>query len=78
DCLYLLDGPLVCLSTLIVNVEQISHLLPDIDPTKKFPQLKHFSFTTFDRASEYDTQIVPLLNRMINLEELQLYISWKI
>jgi len=33
DCLYLLDGPLVCLSTLIVNVGQIYHPFGNIDPT---------------------------------------------
>jgi len=35
DCLYLLDGPLVCLSTLIIDVSYIYHpsLLGDIDPT---------------------------------------------
>ncbi len=33
DCLYLLDGPLVCLSTLIINVSQIFQPLPHIDPT---------------------------------------------
>ncbi|CAF3480625.1 unnamed protein product, partial [Rotaria sp. Silwood2] len=25
DCLYLLDGPFVCLSTLIINIESIYH-----------------------------------------------------
>jgi hypothetical protein len=33
DCLYLLDGPLVCLSTLIINVQQIFHTAQAIDPT---------------------------------------------
>jgi hypothetical protein len=33
DCLYLLDGPLVCLSTLIINVSQIFQPSPHIDPT---------------------------------------------
>jgi len=33
DCLYLLDGPLVCLSTLIINVSQIYHPYENIDPT---------------------------------------------
>jgi hypothetical protein len=33
DCLYLLDGPLICLSTLIINVSSIFDPLLDIDPT---------------------------------------------
>ncbi|CAF3401149.1 unnamed protein product [Rotaria sp. Silwood2] len=75
DCLYLLDGLLVCLSTLIVHVNQIFHPFGNIDPTKKLPKLKHFSLTTCRHTFEYDTLIVPLLCRMINLEELKLYLS---
>ncbi|CAF1037544.1 unnamed protein product [Adineta steineri] len=76
-CLYLLDGPLVSLSTLIINVSSIFHpeMLEPIDPTKKLPNLKYFSFTSFGYTFEYDNLIVPLLCRMINLEELQLYLS---
>ncbi len=37
--------------------------------------MKCFSFTAFDRTENYDDLIVPMLCRMINLEELQLYIS---
>ena len=33
DCLYLLDGRLDCLSTLIINVSHIFHPIEDIDPT---------------------------------------------
>ncbi|CAF5184012.1 unnamed protein product, partial [Rotaria magnacalcarata] len=76
DCLCLLDGPLVCLSTLIINVLCIYHpdILEAIDPTKKLPNLKCFSFTSFGHTYEYDNLIVPLLCRMINLEELKLYL----
>ncbi|CAF1035892.1 unnamed protein product [Adineta steineri] len=76
-CLYLLDGPLVSLSTLIINVFSIFHpeMLEPIDPTKKLPNLKCFSFTSFGYTQEYDNLIVPLLCRMINLEELQLYLN---
>ncbi|CAF4710705.1 unnamed protein product [Rotaria sp. Silwood1] len=45
DCLYILDGPFVCLSTLIINIGQIFHICLRIDPTKKLPQLKCLSFT---------------------------------
>ncbi len=37
--------------------------------------MKCFSFTAFNRTCHYDTLIVPLLCRMINLEELELYLS---
>jgi hypothetical protein len=33
DCILLLDKHLDCLSTLIINVLDVIHLLPDIDPT---------------------------------------------
>ncbi|CAF1182272.1 unnamed protein product [Rotaria sordida] len=77
DCLYLLDGSLISLSTLIIDVTSIYHpdILGPIDPTKKLPKLKCFSLTSLDYTFEYDTLIVPLLCRMINLEELQLYLS---
>ncbi|CAF3164706.1 unnamed protein product [Rotaria sp. Silwood2] len=74
DCLYLLDGPLVCLSTLIVNVEQIFHSSLIIDPTKKLPRLKCLSFIVRSMILEYDELLVPLFCRMINLEELKLYL----
>ncbi|CAF3052962.1 unnamed protein product [Rotaria sp. Silwood2] len=75
DCLYLLDGPLVCLSTLIINVRDTFHPFEEIDPTKKLPKLKCFSFTVLDITFDYDALIVPLLCRMINLEELKLYLT---
>jgi hypothetical protein len=37
--------------------------------------LKYFSLTSFDPTYKYDELIVPLLRRMINLEELKLYLS---
>ncbi|CAF3886170.1 unnamed protein product, partial [Rotaria sp. Silwood1] len=74
DCLYILDGPFVCLSTLIINIGQIFHICLRIDPTKKLPQLKCLSFTVQSTTFEYDELIVPLFCRMINLEELKLYL----
>ncbi|CAF3388858.1 unnamed protein product [Rotaria sp. Silwood2] len=70
DCLYLLDGRLDSLSTLIINVEHI------FDP-KKLPKLKYLSFTTSNDSWQYDNLIVPLLCRMINLEELKLFLLIK-
>ncbi|CAF1087004.1 unnamed protein product [Rotaria sordida] len=60
DCLYLLDGRLDSLSTLIIK--------------KKLPKLKYLSFTTANDTWDYDNLIVPLLCRMINLEELKLFL----
>jgi len=75
DCLYLLDGRLDSLSTLIVNVIKISFTTSTIDNTKKLPKLKHFSLTSFNQTFHYESLIIPLLRRMINLEELKLFLS---
>ncbi|CAF3938309.1 unnamed protein product [Rotaria sordida] len=74
DCLYLLDGSLVCLLTLIINVEHIFHSALSIVPTKKLPRLKCLSFTVRNIVFEYDELLVSLFCRMINLEELKLYL----
>ncbi|CAF1620641.1 unnamed protein product [Adineta ricciae] len=74
DCVYLLDGRFQCLSTFIVKVKEIFDIQLNIRGGKLLPKLKCFSFTSFDKTSEYDDLIVPLLRRMINLEELQLYL----
>ncbi|CAF1111668.1 unnamed protein product [Adineta ricciae] len=52
DCLYLLDGRLPCLSTLIIHVLRIVPFSSHIDNTKKLPKLKCFSL-----ASYRDTKI---------------------
>ncbi|CAF2117090.1 unnamed protein product [Rotaria magnacalcarata] len=75
DCLYLLDGRFNCLSTLIIGVQIISNTPGTIDNTKKLPKLKHFSLTSYPHLFVYDNLIIPLLRRMINLEELILYLS---
>ncbi|CAF4340298.1 unnamed protein product, partial [Rotaria sp. Silwood2] len=75
DCLYLLDGRFNCLSTLIINIEIISFTSGTIDNTKKLPKLKHFSLTSYPHTFLYDNLIIPLLRRMINLEELILDLS---
>ncbi|CAF1295842.1 unnamed protein product [Rotaria sordida] len=61
DCLYLLDGNFDYLSKLIIN--------------KKLPKLKCFSLTSINYIHDYDEHIIPLLCRMINLEELILFLS---
>ncbi|CAF4384302.1 unnamed protein product [Rotaria sp. Silwood2] len=74
-CLYLLDGRLDNLSTLIIQVSKISRTLLNIDKMKKLSKLKCFSLASFDYTFNYDDEIVPLLRRMINLEELILSLS---
>ncbi|CAF3297351.1 unnamed protein product [Rotaria sp. Silwood2] len=75
DCLYLLDGRLDSLTILIINVGQIFDPIIDIGSRKKIPKLKYLSFTASNFTCYYDILIVPLLCRMINLEELKLYLS---
>ncbi|CAF3200213.1 unnamed protein product [Rotaria sp. Silwood2] len=74
-CLYLLDGRLHNLSTLIINVSNISRTLSNTDKMKKLPKLICFSLTSLDDTCNYDDEIIPLLHRMINLEELMLCLS---
>ncbi|CAF1127106.1 unnamed protein product [Adineta steineri] len=76
DCLYLLDGRLNCLSKLIINIQEIANTIGTIDNTvKKLPKLKQFSLMSYRRTACYDNLIIPLLRRMINLEELLLFLS---
>ncbi|CAM4777925.1 unnamed protein product, partial [Rotaria magnacalcarata] len=75
DCLFLLDGRLESLSTLIINIVEIFNTSATIDNTKKLPKLKCFALTSYHHTSFYDSQIVPLLRRMSNLEELTLFLS---
>ncbi|CAF4036142.1 unnamed protein product [Rotaria sordida] len=75
DCLYLLDGRLNCLSTLIIRVLKIPSVISKIKNTKKLPKLKSFSLTSVHITMAYDNLIIPLLRRMINLEELKLFLS---
>ncbi|CAF1185219.1 unnamed protein product [Adineta steineri] len=62
DCLFLLNGDFECLTTLIVHVK------------KKLPKLKYLSFISPDYTDKHDTQVFPFIRRMINLEELKLYL----
>ncbi|CAF3727523.1 unnamed protein product [Rotaria sp. Silwood1] len=75
DCLYLLDGRLNCLSTLIICILKISPVISKIKNTKELPKLKSFSLTSVYPIMAYDSLIIPLLRRMINLEELILFLS---
>ncbi|CAF1680248.1 unnamed protein product, partial [Adineta ricciae] len=75
DCVYLLDGRFECLSTYIVKVGHIFDIQWNIHGGKPLPKLKCFSLISFERTPDYDKLVVPLLRRMINLEELQLFLS---
>ncbi|CAF4536716.1 unnamed protein product [Rotaria sp. Silwood2] len=74
DCLYLLDGGLDSLSTLIINVSDIFGPKLHKDSKKKLLQLKYFSLSSPEFTDDSEDVIVPLLCRMINLEELILYL----
>ncbi|CAF1551612.1 unnamed protein product, partial [Rotaria sordida] len=80
ECLFLLDTHLECLSTLIIHVGAIYYPIQDVDNTKKLPKLQHLSFIAPTYASDYDTNalVFPFIRRMINLEELKLYLLIKI
>ncbi|CAF1129772.1 unnamed protein product [Rotaria sordida] len=74
DCLYLLDGRLQCLSTLIIKIFEICYSLANIDNKKTLPKLKCFSLTSECYTQFYNDGIVLLLRRMLNLEELTLFL----
>ncbi|CAF3983473.1 unnamed protein product [Rotaria sordida] len=75
DCLYILNGYFECLSTLIIDIYKISESTSNIDNTSKLPKLKYFSLISYFQTYAYDKRIVPLLRRMLNLEELTLLIA---
>ncbi|CAF4969811.1 unnamed protein product, partial [Rotaria socialis] len=74
-CLYLLDGRLQHLSILIIDIDEISDSSSNIDNTKNLPKLKCLTLTSQWYTYFYNDRIVPLLRRMLNLEELTLFLS---
>ncbi|CAF1522682.1 unnamed protein product [Adineta ricciae] len=74
DCLYLVEY-LKSLSTLIVNVKKIALKLSNIRNTGEIRNLKCFSLISIDYTIHYDDQVVPLLRRMIDLNELMLFLT---
>ncbi|UJR27137.1 hypothetical protein I4U23_008436 [Adineta vaga] len=72
DCLLLVNGCLECLSSLIIRIQEIKLSSSNIDNIEKLLKLKSFSLETRLYTNYYDLQIVPLLRRMLNLEELML------
>ncbi|CAF1600543.1 unnamed protein product, partial [Rotaria magnacalcarata] len=71
DCLYLLNVSLEYLSTLIIRINKID--LSSL--SKKLFKLKYFTLTTPAHTRSYNEELVPLLCRMLNLEELTLCLS---
>ncbi|CAF5065611.1 unnamed protein product [Rotaria sp. Silwood1] len=76
DCLYLLDGDFNQLHTLYVDLSVIGHLnRRRVNNIKKLPNLKYFWLHCKRRTFVYDELVLPLLQRMSNLEKLDLYIN---
>ncbi|CAF3039770.1 unnamed protein product [Rotaria sp. Silwood2] len=72
DCLYLLDGRFQQLRTFHVNIFHIKFTSLTIANEEKLRNLRCFSLCSFMRTHVYDELIVPLLQRMLNLEKLHL------
>ncbi|CAF1527838.1 unnamed protein product [Rotaria magnacalcarata] len=74
DCLYLLDGRFNQLHTFYVDLVFISRLdSKEIINQGHLPNLKRFSLSSDSKTEYYNRLILPLLYRMSNLEELDLY-----
>ncbi|CAF2981008.1 unnamed protein product [Rotaria sp. Silwood2] len=74
DCLYLLDGRFNQLHTLNVDVVDV-YYHDEIQNQGDLPNLKYFSLSSAYKTYHYNKTILPLLNRMSNLEELGLYLT---
>ncbi|CAF3405774.1 unnamed protein product [Rotaria socialis] len=72
DCLYLLDGRFNQLQTLYVSMFMIPLLHPKNSNKEKIPNLKCFSLHCDEETKAYDELIVPLIQRISNLEKLDL------
>ncbi|CAF1128301.1 unnamed protein product [Rotaria sordida] len=72
DCLYFLDGRFNALRVFHVNVLSGDKDPPQIINRENLPNLRYFSlYCTFETVV-YDELIIPLLCRMLNLEQLDL------
>ncbi|CAF2819760.1 unnamed protein product [Rotaria sp. Silwood2] len=74
DCLYLLDGRFNQLHTLCIDLVHI-HQPDQIKNQGNLPNLKCFSLSCNLETNYYDELILPLLHRMSNLEQLDLYVA---
>ncbi|CAF1458712.1 unnamed protein product [Rotaria sordida] len=75
DCLYLLDGHFNQLHTLYVDLDLIGDLNREVNNIKKLPSLKCFWLHCKMITFVYDEFVLPLLQRMSNLEKLDLCIN---
>ncbi|CAF3960244.1 unnamed protein product [Rotaria sp. Silwood1] len=76
DCLYILDGRFDQLRKLYVTCEDIFVGSAETEHKQKLlPNLRIFSLCCKRKMFNYDGLIVPLLRRMLNLEELDLNIT---
>ncbi|CAF4615608.1 unnamed protein product, partial [Rotaria socialis] len=60
---------------MIIDIDEISDSSSNIDNTKNLPKLKCLTLTSQWYTYFYNDRIVPLLRRMLNLEELTLFLS---
>ncbi|CAF1374316.1 unnamed protein product [Rotaria sordida] len=60
---------------LAIEQDSVERILTFNYSQRKLPKLKCFSLTSINYTHDYDEQIIPLLRRMINLEELILFLS---
>ncbi|CAF3537285.1 unnamed protein product [Rotaria socialis] len=74
DCLALLDGRLKDLTILTVQISSIHDFASTSHNMNDLPGLKSFSLICYDSTEGYANLVIPLLRRMSNLEELNLYI----
>ncbi|CAF5029204.1 unnamed protein product, partial [Rotaria sp. Silwood1] len=78
DCLALLDGRLQQLTSLIIVIDNMQYHSSNVYHIDDLPNLKCFSLTIYDCLTDaYDSQILPLFRRLLNLEELCLCIAIK-
>ncbi|CAF4736357.1 unnamed protein product [Rotaria sp. Silwood1] len=80
QCLHILDGRFDQLRILYVTFDSVSPELFNIEDNQKpLPNLRIFSLCCYDKINinDFDESIVPLLRRMLNLEELHLNIIVK-
>ncbi|CAF0890232.1 unnamed protein product [Adineta steineri] len=75
DCFALLDGRLKQLNTFIVNIDDGDDELSSVYNMDDLPNMKCFSLRCRCETNQYDTRVLPLLRRMIKLEELTLNIT---
>ncbi|CAF1264653.1 unnamed protein product [Rotaria sordida] len=73
DCLYLLDGRFNQLHTFYVDLVRI-RIPQEVENQGDLPNLKCFSLSSNYEIYDYDELVLPLLNRMSNLEQLGLYL----